>query len=47
MPEPPAYVPEPSYQPQPSDMPMDGDMGGGMGIDDDQAAIARAVEESL
>ena len=42
MPQPPPYVPEPSHQ-----MP-DGIHGGaGMGIDEDQAAIARAVEESM
>lgn len=41
MPQPPPYVPEPSH------MPAGHGMGDGMEIDEDQAAIARAVEESL
>ena len=46
MPQPPAHVPEPSHQ-MPPDMGHGGVMGGGMDIDEDQAAIARAVEESM
>ena len=41
MPQPPAQVPDMSDH-------IPSDLGGGaMGIDDDQAAIARAVEESM
>ena len=39
MPQPPPYIPEPSHNV--------GNVGDGMEIDEDQAAIARAVEESL
>lgn len=42
MPQPPAQVPDMSQH-----MPPDMGHGGSMGIDDDQAAIARAVEESM
>ena len=50
MPQPPPYVPEPSHQ-MPEGIHGGGGggsgAGAGMGIDDDQADIARAVEESM